>query len=174
MENNASLVMQNATGLERDCAVERDKRTVTGNKLERMEDKRSAVPRKPRSAEELVKFSRDPQNEFVDTLDPREDSLAKDVATSLEDVLEQNVPEDVPSVDSPDVPLARDVCSRSKEFVLNQRSLPRDSSAHSLLRNISPLLMERPSTKTRVEDMLLSRESLSEFSFKERSGVTPL
>jgi hypothetical protein len=154
MEDNVSLEMQNATGLERDCVVERDNINAIGKQLEKQEDKRSAVLEKQRNAEELVKFSQDPQKEFVDTLDPREDYLVRDAATLLEDVLEQSVPEDAPSADSQDVLQERDVCSRNKEFVSNQRFHPKDSSVHSLLIHISSLLMERSSIKTRVEDML--------------------
>jgi len=173
MEDNASPRTPNVTGLERDSALAREREDVTGNKLERMEDKRSAVTRRPRNAEMLGLFTTDHPNVSVDLLDQREELQNKDVATLLEDVLETNVLEEEPSADGLERLLARDASSRNKEFVSDQRLLQRDSNVLSLQTLISLLLMERSSTKTKVEDSLFIREKDSEFSRKERNGVTP-
>jgi len=173
MDANVSPSPPNVTGLENDSVLAREREDATGNKLERMEDKRFAATRRPRNANLLDLFIIDHPNVFVDLLDPRMELQNKDVATLLEDVLETNVSEEEPSASGLEELLARDVSSRNKEFVSDQRSLPRDSSVLSLPTLISSLLTERNSIKIKVEDLQSIRERASEFSHKERSGVTP-
>jgi len=136
MDVNVLPSPPNVTGLERDSVPAKEREDVTGNKLERMEDKRFAATERPRNADQLDLFITDHPNVSVDLLDQREELQNKDVATLSEDVLETNVSEEEPSVSGLVELLARDVSSRNKEFVSSQRSLPRDSSVLSLLIHI--------------------------------------
>jgi hypothetical protein len=170
---NVSPSLPNVTGLERDSVPAKEREDVTGNKLERMEDKRFAATERPRNADQLELFITDHPNVSVDLLDPQRVLQNKDVATLSENVLETNVSEEEPSADGLEKLLARDVSSRSKEFASDHVLLARDSNVLSLLILISLLLMERNSTKIKVEDSQSTRENHSECLHKERSGVTP-
>jgi len=91
----------------------------------------------------------------------------------LENVLDPNVHDPEENVIVPEELQRRDVSTRNKESVLNQRLFPRDSDVLFLLNHISSPLMERNSMEEKLVDLQLLRENPSEYSFKERSGDLP-
>jgi len=85
-------------------------------------------------------------------------------------VLERDVKLVVPNADSLVELQKEDASIENKEFVSDQKLPRRVQNVLSALTPISSLLMERNTTKNKLENMLLQREKLSEFWQPEENG----